>query len=52
MRKHYYLNWIKSPYKLLLEPGRSIVADAGILVTRIEYLKHQSSKNFAVVDKG
>lgn len=38
------------PYKLILAPGRSVVADAGILVTKIEYLKHQPTKNFAVVD--
>ncbi|QLH41986.1 MAG: diaminopimelate decarboxylase [Coxiellaceae bacterium] len=36
--------------KLLLEPGRVIVANAGILVTRVEYLKHHEHKNFAIVD--
>lgn len=36
--------------KLFLEPGRSICADAGIFVTRVEYLKHNSHKNFAIVD--
>jgi diaminopimelate decarboxylase len=35
---------------MLLEPGRSIVGNAGILLTRVEYIKHQSGKNFAVVD--
>ncbi len=39
-----------SPYELLLEPGRSIIGNAGILVTRVEYLKHTAHKNFAVVD--
>ncbi len=35
---------------VLLEPGRSLVGNAGILLTRVEYLKHGSEKNFAVVD--
>lgn len=40
------------PVKLMLEPGRAIVANAGILVTRVEYLKHTGHKNFAIVDAG
>ena len=36
--------------KILLEPGRAIAGNAGVLVTRIEYLKHGTEKNFAVVD--
>lgn len=35
---------------ILFEPGRSIVGNAGVLLTRVEYLKHGASKNFAVVD--
>lgn len=35
---------------LLLEPGRSITANAGVLLTRVEYLKHTPHKNFAIVD--
>lgn len=35
---------------LLLEPGRSIAANAGIFVTRIEYIKCTDHKNFAIVD--
>lgn len=35
---------------LLLEPGRSIAANAGIFVSRIEYLKCNEHKNFAIVD--
>lgn len=35
---------------LLFEPGRSLVANAGILLTRVEYLKHNTHKNFAIVD--
>lgn len=36
--------------KILIEPGRAISANAGILVTRVEYLKHTGHKNFAIVD--
>lgn len=36
--------------ELLLEPGRSLVGNAGLLLTRIEYLKPGVEKNFAVVD--
>ena len=36
--------------KLLLEPGRSLVGPAGLLLTRVEYLKHGAARNFAVVD--
>ncbi|HKA44820.1 MAG TPA: diaminopimelate decarboxylase [Burkholderiales bacterium] len=36
--------------KLLLEPGRALVGNAGVLLTRVEYLKHGSERNFAVVD--
>ncbi|MEK6748474.1 MAG: diaminopimelate decarboxylase [Pseudomonadota bacterium] len=32
------------------EPGRAIVGNAGVLVTRVEYLKHHVEKNFAVID--
>ncbi|CDI02799.1 diaminopimelate decarboxylase [Candidatus Competibacter denitrificans Run_A_D11] len=38
------------PYELLLEPGRALVGNAGILVTRVELLKQGADKNFAVVD--
>ncbi len=36
--------------ELLFEPGRSLVGNAGLLLTRVECLKHGSEKNFAVVD--
>ncbi len=36
--------------KLLLEPGRAIAGNAGVLVARVEYLKRGSEKSFAVVD--
>jgi diaminopimelate decarboxylase len=38
------------PYEIMLEPGRAIVGNAGILVTQIEYLKPTAHKNFAIVD--
>ena len=36
--------------KLVFEPGRNLVGNAGVLLTRIEYLKHGAARNFAVVD--
>ncbi len=36
--------------QILLEPGRSLVGNAGLLLTRVEYLKHGDARNFAVVD--
>lgn len=36
--------------ELLMEPGRSIAANAGILVTRVEFLKPGEEKDFAIVD--
>ncbi|OON59838.1 diaminopimelate decarboxylase [Massilia sp. KIM] len=38
------------PIKVIFEPGRSIVADTGALLTRIEFLKPGAEKNFAIVD--
>jgi diaminopimelate decarboxylase len=38
------------PYEILIEPGRAIAANAGILVTQVEYLKNTPDKNFAIVD--
>jgi diaminopimelate decarboxylase len=35
---------------LVFEPGRSIVANAGVLLTRVEYLKHTGHKDFAIID--
>lgn len=42
----------KYPLKIILEPGRAICADAGILLTRVEYIKQTEHKNFAIVDAG
>lgn len=39
-----------APLRILFEPGRSIVGNAGILLTAVEYLKHGAAKNFAIVD--
>jgi diaminopimelate decarboxylase len=36
--------------KLVFEPGRALVGNAGVLLTKVEYLKHTESKNFAIVD--
>ena len=36
--------------KVLIEPGRAIVGNAGVLLTRVEFLKHHEEKNFAIVD--
>ncbi|WP_312514368.1 diaminopimelate decarboxylase [Massilia sp.] len=38
------------PIKVIFEPGRSIVADTGVLLTKIEYLKPGVEKNFCIVD--
>jgi diaminopimelate decarboxylase len=40
------------PLTLLLEPGRSLVARAGVLLTRVLYLKENRGKRFVVVDAG
>jgi diaminopimelate decarboxylase len=37
-------------FEILIEPGRAIVGNAGILLTQVLYLKHNEAKNFAVVD--
>ncbi len=39
-------------YELILEPGRSIIADAGVLITRVLYLKQQGGQRFVIVDAG
>ena len=37
---------------IVIEPGRAIAGNAGILVSRVNYTKHSDKKNFAVVDAG
>ncbi len=39
-------------YELVMEPGRSLVGDAGILLTQVEYVKEEGGKQFVVVDAG
>jgi diaminopimelate decarboxylase len=36
--------------KVIFEPGRSIVGNAGVLLTRVEFIKHGEEKNFCIVD--
>ncbi len=38
------------PQRLMFEPGRALVGNAGVLLTRVEYLKPGPVKNFAIVD--
>ena len=38
--------------KLIIEPGRSLVADIGILIARVVYIKSTSTKNFLILDAG
>lgn len=37
-------------FEILVEPGRAISGNAGILLTRVQYLKHNEDKNFAIID--
>ena len=39
-------------YKIILEPGRSIIGASGILVTKVEYIKDAGEKRFAIIDVG
>ena len=41
---------IPERYEIHLEPGRAIVGDAGVLLTRVEYLKKTPSRDFAICD--
>lgn len=40
----------KTKYEIMLEPGRAVIGNAGILVTQVEYLKQTANRNFAIVD--
>lgn len=49
------LNPLLAGYHVILEPGRSIVADAGVLLTRVEYVKHAAgddAESFVITDAG
>jgi len=39
-----------TPYEIIVEPGRAIAANAGILLTKVEYLKKTANKHFVIVD--
>jgi diaminopimelate decarboxylase len=41
-----------TPLRLILEPGRSIAANAGVLLTRVEYLKRSGDRTFAICNAG
>lgn len=43
---------VLSGYGVVLEPGRSIIADAGLLVTRVQYLKEHGGVRSVIVDAG
>jgi len=48
-----YINKIKEKVgniEVILEPGRSIVGNAGVLLTKVEYIKSNPEKSFAIVD--
>jgi diaminopimelate decarboxylase len=38
------------PIKVIFEPGRSIVGNTGVLLTKVEFIKHGEEKNFCIVD--
>lgn len=38
------------PFELILEPGRSLVGNAGVLLTRVEFVKQSEEKNFIIID--
>lgn len=52
IRKLFKKPFSKGPLKILIEPGRSIVANAGVLVTQVVYRKEKRSKDFLIVDAG
>lgn len=48
--EHLFADSRLRQYEILVEPGRAIAANAGILVTEVEFLKFSDYRNFAVVD--
>jgi diaminopimelate decarboxylase len=42
----------ETPFRILIEPGRAIVGPAGVLLTRVLYVKKERHKNFVVTDAG
>ena len=45
-------DWVDRGLKVLLEPGRSIMANAGVLITRVQHLKQGRKKRFVMCDAG
>ncbi len=43
---------VRSGLRVILEPGRSLVANAGVLITRVLYMKRSGDKTFAICDAG
>jgi diaminopimelate decarboxylase len=43
---------VRTGLRIVLEPGRSIAANAGILLTRVQYVKTSGDKTFAICDAG
>ena len=43
---------VRAGLRIVLEPGRSIAANAGILLTRVQYVKRSGDKTFAICDAG
>lgn len=48
--KQLFTNDKLKDYEIVIEPGRAIAANTGVLLTQVEYLKHGEEKNFAIVD--
>ncbi len=49
----YIINLVKPlGLKIFLEPGRSISANAGALITEVQYIKHAGGRSFVIVDAG
>jgi len=42
----------KASLRLVIEPGRALVGNAGALITRVLYVKRNQTKNFVVIDSG
>jgi diaminopimelate decarboxylase len=40
------------PYEIIIEPGRALIANTGVLLTKVEYLKRTAHKLFAIMDAG
>jgi diaminopimelate decarboxylase len=50
---HELAAWLRgTTFRLIVEPGRALVGDAGILLARVLYVKRNRHKNFIVVDAG